>query len=143
MILLTIVLDNDKSKIIIPDGKDAASVVYKLNEREENDLHNDKNKKQVLSEYRDKLIGDSSVYCELNLDDYSDLNICKLFLDMFLSLDNVMIKFGDKFKNQLNDGEDGSQSERVKLIAIALKKGLLNEFKNKRFLLKWNLFKST
>ena len=136
MILLTIVLDNDKSKIIIPDGKDAASVVYKLNEREENDLHNDKNKKQVLSEYRDKLIGDSSVYCELNLDDYSDLNICKLFLDMFLSLDNVMIKFGDKFKNQLNDGEDGSQSERVKLIAIALKKGLLNEFKNKRFLLK-------
>ena len=143
MILLTIVLDNDKSKIIIPDGKDAASVVNKLNEREENDLHNDKNKKQVLSEYRDKLIGDSSVYCELNLDDYSDLNICKLFLDMFLSLDNVMIKFGDKFKNQLNDGEDGSQSERVKLIAIALKKGLLNEFKNKRFLLKWNLFKST
>ena len=143
MILLTIVLDKKKTKIIIPDGKDAASVVYKFNEREENDLHNDKNKKQVLSEYREKLIGDSSVYCELNLDYYSDLNICKLFLDMFLSLDNVMIKFGDKFKNQLNDGEDGSQSERVKLIAIALKKGLLNEFKNKRFLLKWNLFKST
>ena len=43
MILLTIVLDNDKSKIIIPDGKDAASVVNKLNEREENDLNNEEN----------------------------------------------------------------------------------------------------
>lgn len=55
---------------------------------------------QSLISYRDDL----PTYNELDFDNYFNLNVCKLFFDMFLTLDNLMVRIGDRLKAEVNKG---------------------------------------
>ena len=54
----------------------------------------------VAFSYRDDL----PTYNELDFDNYFNLNVCKLFFDMFLTLDNLMVRIGDRLKAEVDKG---------------------------------------
>ena len=82
---------------------------------------------QSLINYRDDL----PTYNELDFDNYFNLNVCKLFFDMFLTLDNLMVRIGDRLKAEV---DKGNYNGDIKKAIETLRTGLLkNNYKNRSF----------
>ena len=82
---------------------------------------------QSLISYRDDL----PTYNELDFDNYFNLNVCKLFFDMFLTLDNLMVRIGDRLKAEV---DKGNYNGDIKKAIETLRTGLLkNNYKNRSF----------